>query len=68
MQLLRALPLLALLLAGCPEPSSTPAPAEPEACEHIGDRCQTPEGPLGVCSETTTPCDDPPCLACMSQH
>jgi len=65
---LRWLSLLALLVAGCPESSSGSAPSEPEACEQIGQRCQLPEGPIGICSETTEPCDEPPCLACMSQH
>lgn len=64
----RALLLGSLLLAGCPEPSATPRPREATACERIGERCVTPEGPIGVCSETTAPCDEPPCLACMPQH
>ncbi len=68
MSLRRALPLTALLFTGCPEPSAAPEPREATACERTGDRCQTPEGPIGVCSETTAPCDEPPCLGCMPQH
>ncbi len=64
--MMRAGTILALLLLGCDAPPSTPR--EPAACERIGDRCQLPGGPIGICSETTAPCDEPPCLACMSQH
>lgn len=66
---MRGVLLVALLLvAGCPQSGSTRTPREPEACERMGDRCQLPDGPIGICSDTTQPCDDPPCLACMSQH
>lgn len=55
-------------LAGCPESSSEQRNGEPAACERMGERCQLPDGPVGICSETTAPCDEPPCLACTSQH
>ena len=54
-------------LGGCGEARRAPAP-EAEPCARIGDRCRLPEGPVGVCNVTTAPCDDPPCLACISQH
>ncbi|GAB5541084.1 MAG: hypothetical protein RLP09_22005 [Sandaracinaceae bacterium] len=58
--------LLVLLLTGCPEGGARPAAREP--CARIGDRCTTPEGPLGVCTERAGECESPPCLACMPQH
>ena len=54
------------LLPGCPE--STQRGGTPSECTRLGDRCQLPSGPIGICSETTEPCDAPPCIACMSQH
>ncbi|MCB9597667.1 MAG: hypothetical protein H6719_33425 [Sandaracinaceae bacterium] len=68
MPTVRQIALFALVLGGCPETTASPSRTEPAVCEHMGDRCQLPEGPIGVCSETTAPCDEPPCLACMSQH
>jgi len=58
---------LLLLLAGCPEGSA--GPVEGAECEEIGQRCRTPDGPVGVCNDTgRTDCESPPCLACMPQH
>lgn len=64
--MLRAVMILAIVLAGCD--ASPSAPREPAECRRIGDRCELPGGPIGICSESTAPCDEPPCLACMSQH
>lgn len=58
--------LLGASLLGCVEPA--PAARPPAVCERLGDRCQLAGGPIGICSETSAPCDEPPCLACMSQH
>ena len=45
------------------------APAAPAACRQIGQQCQRPEGPLGVCQETKCGADaSPPCYVCTSQH
>jgi len=63
-----ALLFFVVLLSGCPETGTTPTPREERDCERIGDRCHLPDGPIGICNETTGPCNDPPCLACMSQH
>lgn len=61
--------LAALLLTGCPEPTRAPTSDEPAACRRIGDRCTTPEGPIGVCNDTgRSDCEAPPCLQCMPQH
>jgi len=38
-------------------------------CTHIGEQCQLPDGPLGVCQER--PCEAghaAPCFTCTSQH
>ncbi len=52
-------------LAGCPE--TTTVASDP--CEHVGDPCRLPSGPMGVCSESlAVACPEPPCLACTSQH
>lgn len=66
---MRTAAILVLLLLGCDAPPSTPRePAQPAECRRIGDRCELPGGPIGICSESTAPCEEPPCLACMSQH
>ncbi|MCZ7680716.1 MAG: hypothetical protein M5U28_18880 [Sandaracinaceae bacterium] len=57
---------LALLTAACVEPAPPARP--PTECARLGERCQLPDGPIGICSETSEPCDHPPCLACVSQH
>ncbi|MFK7991354.1 MAG: hypothetical protein AB8I08_35385 [Sandaracinaceae bacterium] len=64
---MRPLGLLVLFLTACgPRAERVPEPSAP--CERLGDRCTTPEGPLGVCNVTPGDCDEPPCLACISQH
>lgn len=60
--------LIVIALTGCAERGAPAPPREPVVCERLGDRCQLPDGPIGICSETTEPCEAPPCLACMSQH
>ncbi len=57
------LAFLALVLGGCPQTRRVPT-----ACTHVGEQCRMPDGPLGVCSETSSTCATPPCLACTSQH
>lgn len=58
---------LSLLSAACDE--ALVAPAAPAACRQIGQQCQRPEGPLGVCQETKCAADaSPPCFVCTSQH
>ncbi|HSP98263.1 MAG TPA: hypothetical protein VL049_13615 [Candidatus Dormibacteraeota bacterium] len=58
---------LGVLCAACDD--SLVAPAAPAACTRIGQQCQRPEGPLGVCQETRCAADaSPPCYACTSQH
>lgn len=67
MRSLAAFALAALLLGGCPEGAGEAV--APEDCERIGQRCQLPSGPIGVCNDTgRSDCDSPPCLGCMSQH
>jgi hypothetical protein len=56
----------AFVLVGCPE--ARPAPSQDAPCAQIGQRCRTPEGPLGVCNEQAGECASPPCLACIPQH
>lgn len=65
--ILVALTSLALLAAcGVREGGRQSAP---DACERIGDRCRTADGPVGVCNDTgKRDCAEPPCLACMPQH
>ena len=59
----------AFALAGCPEQRGAAPNAQPEPpCEQLGQRCRTPEGPLGVCNESPGSCESPPCLACIPQH
>lgn len=61
-----ALPLLLLLLSGCPDlqPSSVSA-----ACTKQFDKCKLPDGPLGVCQQIECKAGEAePCLKCVSQH
>ncbi|MGE0788370.1 MAG: hypothetical protein AB7S26_22035 [Sandaracinaceae bacterium] len=58
--------LSVIILGGCDATTRAPEVAAP--CEHMGDPCRLPSGPMGVCNETTAPCESPPCLACISQH
>lgn len=51
---------------GCPEPRRAPVDEPP--CERIGQRCRTPDGPLGICNEGGGECPSPPCLTCVPQH
>ena len=63
-----ALPMLLLLGAGC-DLSGMTSDAPTAICGRIGERCQLPEGPLGVCLDK--PCAEgqsPPCFACTPQH
>ena len=60
-----ALFFAALTLVGCPESVKT----KPRACTGAFEQCQLPEGPLGVCQETS--CAEgkvAPCYRCVSQH
>jgi hypothetical protein len=59
--------LLALAtVGGCPDVKSSGPAAK---CVKIGDQCQLPAGPLGVCSAVDCKPDEaPPCMVCMSQH
>lgn len=39
------------------------------ACTAVGERCQLPGGPLGVCEQAPcAPAATPPCLRCTAQH
>lgn len=54
-------------LAGCADRPSRAT--EPTACERMGQPCRMPDGPMGICNESTAvECASPPCLACISQH
>lgn len=56
---------LALALSGCPDVTEKPN----SACTKRFEKCQLPDGPLGVCGDA--PCADPEesgCLECQSQH
>lgn len=55
------------LFVACSGGGSSHEPSAQAECERLGDPCRTPEGPLGVCNETS-PCEAPPCLACIPQH
>jgi hypothetical protein len=59
--------LLGLASAGgCGDVKSSGPAAK---CVRIGDQCQLPAGPLGVCSAVDCKPDEvPPCMVCMSQH
>jgi hypothetical protein len=63
MRRLFCFPLLVSSLVGCPqvEPSVPP----PTECTKLFDRCQLPEGPLGVCEQKSI---DDATLVCNSQH
>ena len=41
----------------------------PATCTKLGDKCQTADGPLGVCdSVECKPGEAAPCLRCIPQH
>lgn len=54
---------MACLNAGCPEIESEPPP--PATCTKLYQRCQLPEGPLGVCEQKGL---NDRSLVCRSQH
>jgi hypothetical protein len=57
---------LLALANGCRDIERSSPPAK---CMRIGDQCQLPSGPLGVCSAVDCKPDEvPPCMVCMSQH
>lgn len=63
-----AVALLLLGGTGC-DFSDLATPAASSVCTRIGEQCQLPDGPLGVCLEK--PCPEgatPPCFACTPQH
>ncbi len=57
--------LFLLVLLGC---SGVGQETPGEDCVHLGDRCSLREGLLGICAETTEPCETPPCMRCTPQH
>jgi hypothetical protein len=54
---------MACMNAGCPEIESEPPP--PAKCTKLYQRCQLPEGPLGVCEQKGL---NDRSLVCRSQH
>jgi hypothetical protein len=65
---MRVFVLLAFcLLAACP--GAEVATPKPKICQSVGQQCQMPEGPLGVCNVSTCEAGQrQPCLKCISQH
>lgn len=58
---MRALPLLLLLLTGCPAEKVQPPKA---TCQKVGDSCEFAPGKLGLCVEPV----NGGTLLCQSQH
>jgi len=58
---------LSLSYSAC---DSMSEPAVPASCAETGNRCQLPDGPVGVCQETACAAAEstPPCFKCTSQH
>ena len=64
-----AAPRIALALALCAGCDAAVVPAPPAACAQVGQQCQLPDGPLGVCQQIACAAAvTPPCLRCTSQH
>lgn len=60
-----ALVLATTALLGC----DVADPPPPTTCTRIGERCQRPDGPVGVCQEAPCPAGVAgPCFACTPQH
>ena len=59
---------LLVVLPGCDPGSMVEAP--PSAiCTAIGQRCQRPDGPIGVCQvRPCPPGESGPCYVCTPQH
>ncbi len=65
---LRAALLFTAAISGC-DMSGMTEPSVPTTCSRIAEKCQLPDGPLGVCIETRCEADEkPPCFACTPQH
>jgi len=65
---LRAALLFIAIISAC-DMSEMTEPTVPTTCSRIADKCQLPDGPLGVCIETRCePGEQPPCFACTPQH
>ena len=58
--------LAAAALSACPETQTGHAPT---SCSKAYDKCELPNGVLGVCDVVEcTEAATPPCLTCRSQH
>jgi hypothetical protein len=61
-----------LLLCACPpdgQGGATKKSNEPvKICTSQGQSCVFAEGKLGLCVESTQPCEGKACLVCQSQH
>jgi hypothetical protein len=61
-----------LLLCGCPPDgggTGTKKSGEPvKTCTSAGQTCMFQEGKLGLCVESTAPCEGKGCFVCQSQH
>lgn len=67
--LTRALLVLSLCAAGCPDSKPGTKAGPPSVCSKRSEQCQLADGVLGVCNDVTCPPGkDPPCLGCVSQH
>jgi hypothetical protein len=60
-----------LLLCACPPDSGGGAKKSSEpvkTCTSAGQSCVFQEGKLGLCVESTAPCEGKACFVCQSQH